>query len=67
MKPADLETVRQAARDLFGESTKPKSGVTRKDYVASVVREASNRLGASDTVTLHAERVARHMWDSSGR
>lgn len=67
MKPDQLDALREHARLTLADTTKPRQAMSRKDYVAAVVGYALREFGASDEVRLHAERVARHLWDSSGR
>lgn len=56
-----IEDIRAYARLQLGIS-----GMTRAEYVAAVRAYAVQKHGDRQEVTLHAERTARHLWDSRG-
>jgi hypothetical protein len=41
--------------------------MTRDQYIAAVRAYAVEKHGARDEVRMHAERTARHLWDSRPR
>lgn len=63
------EDIRIYARSVLphvaGSVTEPT--LTRAQYVNAVRSYAVEKHGAGDEVKMHAERTARHLWDSQPR
>jgi len=66
MTPDQIQALRDHARQALAEATVPGKRTTRKEYVSSIVGYALREFGAKDEVRMHAERIARHLWDSTG-